>query len=226
MSEAAASASSATRADDWTWPVISPMEVASSSEAEATVSTLADACSEAAATVVALSALSSAVADRDAAVVSSSDEAAATVFRIRLTSASKWAIVCSMAMARRSRASRSAACSASRRARSSPFSLKTRTASAMDPISSRRPTKGMGASSSPFARRRIAPSMLESGRLTPNRMVHSAKPTVPALAAPMPTMAQREVASAASAIAYSCSATLICSATSSPTGVPIGSMVG
>jgi len=128
---------------DWaTWRPISATEELSSSAALATVCTLVEACSDAAATAVDWREVSSAVAVMLWAVACISVADEATVRSTMETSASKSWVSFSMA---RARASRCFCASASRAASSFAlimFSLNTSTALAMTPISSRRSVAG------------------------------------------------------------------------------------
>ncbi len=119
-----------------TWRPISVTELASSSDAAATVCTLAEASSVAAATAVAWLDVSSAVAVMAEAVACSSVDAEATVLSTAEMPASKPSV---SSFTRAARAIRSLMASASLAASSLAlimFSLKTTTARAISPISS------------------------------------------------------------------------------------------
>ncbi len=147
------------------------MDADSSSAAAETVSTFADACSDAPATAADWLAVRSAVEVMvsDEAVISA--EAEETSLTTRPTEASKESASASMAFRFSASACFSfSACSASSRTFSWALFLKIWTAPAISPISSPRPRAGTSASRSPCARRCMAPVMLRIGRLIPRLM--------------------------------------------------------
>ena len=92
-------------ADWFTWRAISSIDEDSSSAAAATVCTLPDACSEAAATMPACRLVSPAVADIEAAVACISCVALPSCARTSATALSKSRVSASIAWPRRSRSS-------------------------------------------------------------------------------------------------------------------------
>ncbi len=151
MRPASSTAWPAICADCDTWRLISVIEDDSSSAADATVCTLVDACSAAAATAVDWRDVDSAVLVMEAAVDCISFVADVTVCSTRDTSVSNSRVNRSISLVR---ASRAVCASASRAAAALALiilSLKTSTALAMAPTSSRRSVAGISTLESPPA---------------------------------------------------------------------------
>ena len=129
------------------------IEEVSSSVALATVCTLVEVCSEAAATTAAWRLVAAAVEDIDCAVSSITDDAADSPPTSSVTLASNARVSSSSTWTRRILTSFSAAFSAARRSASIMLSLKTWTAAAIAPISSPRSAPEISSETSPLASR-------------------------------------------------------------------------
>jgi hypothetical protein len=163
-------ASLATRDDSWTWRLISLTDEVSSSLAAATDSTLVEASSDAAATVIASSCDRSAVALNVFADASSSVAADDTISTISPTALSKVSAILIMSALRCS----ATRCSVARRSvrirsTSSPVFLNTTSAVMISPISSPRRGSGVSTERSPCARQFMVATLAFKGRTIPLR---------------------------------------------------------
>ena len=165
MRSASSTAWPAISPDSPTWRLISSIEDESSSAADATVCTLADACSAAATTVTVWRLVSSAVADMERAVTSMPEAALASACASKSAFASKLLDRASRRSSRASLAMRATSCAALRSRASIILSLKTCSARASVPISSRRHAEVTLTSRSPLASVSMDRDIAPSGRV-------------------------------------------------------------
>ena len=157
----------------------------------ATVCTLVEVCSEAAATTPAWRLVADAVDDIDCAVVSMVADAVDSPPTSSVTLASKARVRSSSTWARRILTSFSASCSAERRSASILLCLNTPTAAAIAPISSLRSAPGIAPETSPLASCDIVAVSSTIGRQTRRRTMIT-RPTLAAATAIEPCERDQE----------------------------------
>jgi hypothetical protein len=183
LRRALSTARAAISVDCATWRPISATEDVNSSVALATICTLAEVCSEAAATTPACRLVADAVEDIDWAVSSITEDADDSPPTSSETLVSNARVSSSSARARRILTSLSASFSTARRSALIMLSLKTCTAAAIAPISSSRSLPEMLSETSPLARRDIVAVRSTIGLQTRRRTIITSPTLAPATAA-------------------------------------------